>query len=173
MKDLRSPPITPGLNHSPAFPMQDIGDQKTRSIGQVLSFMYDHQALASIPLQPDHLGEGQEHFLLAVTAAHLDLPETLWVVLSQLGSHFIHAPPVPRPLNRPRNLHLTGPMPYRDSQSDASTPTSTPPYQKRSGPGGTGLQSQAGARSPRRSPSVCGTPTDVYSSVTTPARFPH
>src|ERR671936_1222206 len=107
MKDLRSPTITPGLNHSPTFPMQGIGDQKTRSIGQVLSFMYDYQALASIPLQPDHLGEGKEHFLLAVTAAHLHRPETLWAVLSQLGSHFIHAPPAALPLNMAPNLHLT------------------------------------------------------------------
>src|ERR687887_2461201 len=110
MKDLRSPPITPGLNHSPAFPRQGIGDQKTGDIGQVLSFMDDHQALASIPLQPDSLGEGKKHFLLAVTAAHLHRPETLWVVWSQLDGHFIHAPPAARPLNLARNLHLTDPM---------------------------------------------------------------
>src|SRR5918999_682422 len=90
--------------------MHGIGEQKTGGIGQLLSFMYDHQALASIPLQPDHLGKGKEHFLLAVTAAHLHRPETLWVVMSQLGGHFIHPPPSALPLNMARNLHLTDPM---------------------------------------------------------------
>src|SRR3954453_7335588 len=89
MKDLGSESVTPGLNHAPAFPMQGIGEQKTRSIGQVLLFMHDHQALAPIPLQPHYLGESKEPLLLAIAAAHLYLPETLGVLLAQLRTHFI------------------------------------------------------------------------------------
>src|SRR5204863_229214 len=98
MKDLGSESVTPALNHAPAFPMQGIGEQKTRGIGQVLLFMHDHQALAPIPLQPHYLGESKEHLLLAIAAAHLYLPETLGVLLAQLRTHFIHAPPVTLPL---------------------------------------------------------------------------
>src|SRR5919108_2675103 len=71
MKDLGSPTITPGLNHAPAFPMQGIGEQNTRGIGQVLLFMHDHQAFASIPLQPDHLGEYPATLLLPIATAYL------------------------------------------------------------------------------------------------------
>jgi hypothetical protein len=40
-------------------------------------------------------------------------------------------------------------------------------YQRRNARAETALRLRAGARSPRRSPSVCGTPTDVGSSVIT------
>src|ERR671914_1506377 len=99
MKDLGSPAITPGLNYSSTFPMQRIGEQKTGGIGQVLLFMHDHQALAPIPLQPHSLGESKEHLLFTIAAAHLHRPEAFGVLLPQLRSHFVHAPPVTHPLN--------------------------------------------------------------------------
>src|ERR671931_2913064 len=99
MKDLRSPAITPSLNHAPAFPMQGIGHQKRGGIAQIGLFMHDHQALAPIPLQPHYLGESQEYLLLAIAAAHLHRSKAFGVVLPQLGPHFIYAPPVALPLD--------------------------------------------------------------------------
>src|ERR671925_1688376 len=110
MKDLGSPAVTPGLNYSSTFPMQRIGEQKTGGIGQVLVFMHDHQAFASIPLQPDHLGEHPAILPLPIATAYLYLPETLGVLLAQLRTHFIHAPPVTLPLDMPRDFYFTDPM---------------------------------------------------------------
>jgi hypothetical protein len=98
MKDLGSESVTPGLDHAPAFPMQGIGEQKTRGIGQVLVFMHDHQALASIPFQPDDFCKYPATLLLPIATAYLYLPETLGVLLPQLRTHSIHAPPVTLPL---------------------------------------------------------------------------
>src|SRR5919106_1500859 len=100
MKDLGSPAITLGLDHTPAFPMQGIGEQKTGGIGQVLVFMHDHQALGEYPAT----------FLLPIATAYLYLPETLGVLLAQLRTHFIHAPPVTLPLDMPRDFYFTDPM---------------------------------------------------------------
>jgi len=108
--------------------MQGIGEQKTRGIGQVLLFMHDHQALAPIPLQPHYLGESKEHLLLAIAAAHLYLPETLGVLLAQLRTHFIHAPPVTLPLVcRETSISLTQCLPrlsIKRVNSSVNTPLS-------------------------------------------------
>ncbi len=72
--------------------------------------MDDHQALASIPFQPDNFGEHPETLLLPIATAYLYLPETLGVLLAQLRTHFIHAPPVTLPLNMPRDFYFTDPM---------------------------------------------------------------
>src|SRR5439155_5941631 len=108
MKDLGSESVTPGLNHAPAFPMQGIGEQKTRGIGQVLLFMHDHQALAPIPLQPHYLGESKEHLLLAIAAAHLYLPSRGAVGATP---HPLHPRAASDPASRmPRDFYFTDPM---------------------------------------------------------------
>src|SRR5919197_5764814 len=105
MKDLGSPAITPALDHAPAFPIQGIGEQKMWGIGQVLVFMHDHQAFASIPLQPDRFGEYPKPFLLPIARAHPYRPEAFWMLVPQFRPHFIHAPPVPLPLDMPRDFN--------------------------------------------------------------------
>jgi hypothetical protein len=159
MKDLGSESVTPGLNHTPAFPMQGIGEQKTGGIGQVLVFMHDHQAFASIPLQPDHLGEHPETLLLPIATAYLYLPETLGVLVPQLRTHFIHAPPVTLPLLcREIYTSLTQFLPRLSIKRVKEA--ETPHYQKHREPAGTGLRLPTGVRSLPRSPSVCGTAAD-------------
>src|SRR2546423_5018682 len=159
MKDLGSPAITPGLNHAPAFPMQGIGEQKTRGIGQVLLFMHDHQTLAPIPLQPHYLGERKEHLLFAIAAAHLYLPETLGVLLTQLRPHFIHPPPVTLPLVcRETSTSLTQCLPRLSIKRVKEA--ETPHYQRHNGPAGTGPRLPTGLQSLPRSPSVCGIAAD-------------
>jgi len=90
--------------------------------------MHDHQALAPIPLQPHYLGESKEHLLLAIAAAHLYLPETLGVLLAQLRTHFIHAPPVTLPLVcRETSISLTQCLPrlsIKRVNSSVNTPLS-------------------------------------------------
>src|ERR687896_2089219 len=169
MKDLGSESVTPGLNHAPTFPMHGIGEQKTGGIGQVLVFMHDHQAFASIPLQPDHLGEYPATLLLPIATAYLYLPETLGVLLPQLRTHFIHAPPVTLPLVcRETSTSLTQCLPRLSIKRVKEA--ETPPYQRHNGPAGTALRLPTGLRSPPQSPSVCGTAADGCVSSNTPTK---
>jgi hypothetical protein len=171
MKDLGSESVTPGLNHAPAFPMQGIGEQKTGGIGQVLLFMHDHQAFASIPLQPDDFCEHPATLLLPIATAYPYLPETLGVRLAQLRTHFVHAPPVTLPLVcRETSTSLTQCLPRLSIKRVKEA--ETPHYQRHNGPAGTGLRFPTGVRSLPRSPSVCGTAADGCDNATIPTSAP-
>jgi hypothetical protein len=53
VKHFGCPAKTPRLNHSPTLPMECIGQQKARGIGQIRSLMDQGNPLASIALEAE------------------------------------------------------------------------------------------------------------------------
>src|SRR5262252_10049870 len=70
MKDFRGPPITPGLDHTPTFPIQCVGEEKAGRIPEVLLFMHDDQPLAPIAFESYHLRKRPKRLCLPIATAH-------------------------------------------------------------------------------------------------------
>src|SRR5215813_10183839 len=110
MKDFRGPTIAPGLDHSPAFPMQGIGHEKTRCIRQVLLLVHNDQPFAPIALQPDGLRKRPVWLLLTIATLCTDGTKALRVLSLQLRCHNVHSAPLAIPLDVARALQLAHPV---------------------------------------------------------------
>jgi hypothetical protein len=93
MKHFGCPAKTPRLNDPSTLPMQRIGHQKARGIGEIRSLMDHREAFTPIALEPDTLGESPELFLLPVPTPDLDPAKTLGMRVAKFGGYLINPLP--------------------------------------------------------------------------------
>src|SRR2546425_6320707 len=110
VKEFGCPAKGPGLNNPPTLPVQRIGHQKTRGVGQIRSLLDHDNAFPAIAFEPHRLGEDPKRLLLPVATAHLHPPKTLRMLAAQFGTYLINPSPLGFPENMPRTFQFTHPM---------------------------------------------------------------
>jgi len=100
--------MTPRLEHSAAFPVQRIGQQKAGRITERFTLVHDHQALAPIAFESHYFRKGLKRLRLPVAAVHSHGPKTFGMLTPQRFRDGIHTPPLP--LDMPGAFHLTHPV---------------------------------------------------------------
>jgi hypothetical protein len=109
VKALRGPAITPGLEHSPACPMQRLSHEKPRGVGPSRLRVRDHPPLAPLSLQPHGLGEHPTGLLLPMATMHPEGTQAFRVLALQRRCPPVYSTPLALPLDVTRALDRTAP----------------------------------------------------------------
>ena len=104
VKHLGCPTKTPRFAASSTLPMEYLGHEKSRRVGEIGLFMHDGDPFAPIALEPHGFGKGPKLFGHPVPTPHENGARTLQVRLLHPSCDFINPLPLISPQNMPRTF---------------------------------------------------------------------